>query len=239
MIERNEAEYCRYLGENSMLNILICDDDKAMVEAMVSIVQNVLTETGKKAKIHTFTDASPVSDHILSNCDIALLDIDFDGAGYNGMDIARRLRTLRSDTVLILVTNFIEYAPEGYEVQAFRYVLKRDIDSDLKSNLLLAFNNLNKETLPIQVDGEIINLALDGILYLEVQQHNVTAVMRQLIQDKKQKEYTFYASLSDLEERLEPKGFLRKFQQSGYRCCFESETSTCTGKRRHDACSGK
>lgn len=164
MIEENRAEYCRYLGGNSMLNILICDDDKTMVEAMASIVENVLVETDKKAKIHTFTDATLVSDQILSGCDIALLDIDFEGADYNGMDIARRLRTQRSDTVLIFVTNFIEYAPEGYKVQAFRYVLKRDIHSDLKPNLLLALKNLNKETLPIQVNGEIINLALDEIL---------------------------------------------------------------------------
>lgn len=69
--------------------------------------------------------------------------------------------------------------------------------------------NLNKETLPIQVNGEIINLSLDDILYLEVQQHNVTAVMRQQTQGKKQMEYSFYASLSDLEQRLEPLGFLR------------------------------
>ena len=207
MIEGNRAEYCRYLGGDSMLNILICDDDKKMVEAMASVVENVLAETDKKAKIHTYADAALVSDQILSGCDIALLDIDFEGADYNGMDIARRLRTQRSDTVLIFVTNFIEYAPEGDEVQAF--VLKRDIHSDLKPNLLLALKNLNKETLPIQVNGEIINLALDDILYLEVQQHNVTAVMRQQTQDKKQKECTFYASLSDLEERLEPLGFLR------------------------------
>lgn len=209
MIEGKRAEYCRYLGGDSMLNILICDDDKTMVETMVSIVENALAETDKKAKIQTFTDATLVSDQILSGCDIALLDIDFDGADYNGMDIARRLRTLRSDTVLIFVTNFIEYAPEGYEVQTFRYVLKRNIYSDLKSDFLLALKNLNKETLPIQVNGEIINLILDDILFLEVQQHNVTAVMRQQTQDKRQKEYSFYASLSELEERLEPLGFLR------------------------------
>lgn len=72
MIEGNKAEYCRYLGGNSMLNILICDDDKTMVEAMVSIVENVLAETDKKAKIHAFTDATLISDQILSGCDIAL-----------------------------------------------------------------------------------------------------------------------------------------------------------------------
>lgn len=209
MIIESEAEYRRNIGGNSMLSILICDDDIGMVDTMRSTVESVLQKSGKKARIHTFTDASLVSNQLLSGCDIALLDIDFDETGYNGMDVARRLRTLRSDTVIIFVTNFIEYAPEGYEVQAFRYVLKRDIDSDLKPNLLLALKNLNRETLPIQVNGEITNLLLDDILYLEVRQHNVTAVMRQQTAEKKQVEYNFYASLSELEQRLEPLGFLR------------------------------
>lgn len=133
-----------------MLRILICDDDVALVETMCSIVESVLNECSRKAKIYTFTDASDVSDQVLSSCDIALLDIDFEGATYNGIDVARRLRAFRSDTVIIFVTNFIEYAPEGYEVQAFRYVLKRDIRRDLEPNLLLAIQNLNKETLSIQ-----------------------------------------------------------------------------------------
>lgn len=186
-----------------MLRILICDDDVALVETMRSIVESVLNECSRKAKIYTFTDASAVSDQVLSSCDIALLDIDFEGATYNGIDVARRLRAFRSDTVIIFVTNFIEYAPEGYEVQAFRYVLKRDIRRDLEPNLLLAIQNLNKETLSIQSNGENINLLPDDILYLEVRQHSVTALMRQ------QTEYSFYASLSELEQRLEPLGFLR------------------------------
>lgn len=209
MIKANEAKTYHYIGGNPMLSILICDDDSAMIDTMRSIVENVLQENDKKARIHTFTDASLVSDQLLSGCDIALLDIDFEEAGYNGMDIARRLRTFRSDTVIIFVTNFIEYAPEGYEVQAFRYVLKRDIESDLEPNLLLALKNLNRETLPIQINGEVKNLLLDDILYLEVRQHNVTAVMRQQASDKKQVEHSFYASLSELEQRLEPLGFLR------------------------------
>ena len=173
------------------------------------VIERILRDADRKAKIYTFTDAASVSEQILSGCDIALLDIDFDGAEYNGMDIARKLRSLRSDTVIIFVTNFIEYAPEGYEVQAFRYILKRDLEADLKVVLPLALKQLNQETLPIQVNGEIIKVPLDDILYLEVQQHNVTVVTRRLTPDRKPKEYCFYATLSDLEGRLEPLGFLR------------------------------
>lgn len=209
MIEGNRAEYCRYLGGDSMLNILICDDDKTMVDKICTVTENVLRNADKKAKIHTFTDAVVISNQILADCDIALLDIDSEGADYNGMDIARRIRSLRNDTVIIFVTNFIEYAPEGYEVQAFRYILKRDLDADLKAVFPLALKQLNQETLPIQINGEIIKVPLDDILYLEVQQHNVTVVTLKLTSEQKQKEYTFYAALSDLEERLEPLGFLR------------------------------
>lgn len=209
MMLRNGMETSCYLGGDPMLSILICDDDTTMIATMRAAVESVLKEFDKKARIHTFTDATSISEQILSGCDIALLDIDFNGTGYNGMDIARKIRSLRSDTIIIFITNFIEYAPEGYEVHAFRYILKRDMPSDLTVILPLALKQLNRETLPIQVNGEIIKVPLDDILYLEVQQHNVTVVTRKLTSERKQKEYSFYATLSDLEERLGPLGFLR------------------------------
>ena len=209
MIERKRLGCSRFLGGDTMLSILICDDDANMIVAMQSTTESVLKEANVKAKILTFLDAATISEQILSNCDIALLDIDFDGAAYNGMDIARKIRAWGADTVIIFVTIFIEYSPAGYEVRAFRYILKRDLNADLKAILPLALKQLNQETLPIQVNGEIIKVPLDDILYLEVQQHNVTVVTRKVMPDRKQKKYNFYASLSDLEERLEPLGFLR------------------------------
>lgn len=192
-----------------MLNILICDDDTNMLAAIRAIVESVLKEAGERGRIYALSDAATISDQILSGCDIALLDIDFDGAAYTGMDIARRIRELGADTVILFVTNFIEYAPAGYEVRAFRYILKRDLDADLEAALPLALKQLNQETLPIQVNGEIIKIPLEDILYLEVQQHNVTVVTRTVLPDHKQREYDFYGSLSDLEQKLEPLGFLR------------------------------
>lgn len=192
-----------------MVSILICDDDIVMLNRIKSVIEPVLADSGTKAKIHAFSDAEQISDQILSACDIALLDIDFDRANYNGMDVARKLRTLRSDTVIIFVTNFIEYAPEGYEVQAFRYVLKKDIPEDLVTSFLLALKQINKETLKIQVNGEIINIPSDDVLYLEVRQHCVTVYVQKSETDRNYKEYNFYASLSELEQQLEPQGFLR------------------------------
>lgn len=181
MIEGKKLEYSRYLGGDPMLSILICDDDTSMVAAMRATTESVLRELAAKAKIHTFTDADSISKQILSDCDIALLDIDFDGAEQNGMDIARKLRSLRSDTVIIFVTNFIEYAPAGYEVRAFRYILKRDLQTDLNAILPLALKQLNQETLPIQVNGEIIKVPLLSLIRTANQNPNRRLILNSRI----------------------------------------------------------
>lgn len=216
MIEKNSMEStlvasCHLVGGNQMLRVLICDDDSEMLRKLKDEVENIFHSLETKVKIHVFSDASQISDQILSSCDIALLDIDFEHKSYNGMDVARRLRGVRKDAVIIFVTNFIEYAPEGYEVQAFRYILKKDLETDLRGYILQALEHLQstKETLKIQVNGEIIDLLLDNTLYFEVQQHNVTVYVQKDPSGKHIKAYSFYASLSELEQRLEPQGFLR------------------------------
>ena len=192
-----------------MLRILICDDDIAIISKIHSIVESVLRESGERTKFYMYSDASSISGSVLSGCDIAILDVDFPDCKDNGMDIARKIRSARRDTVILFVTNFIEYAPAGYEVQAFRYILKRDLSTDLGQILPLALKQLHREALPIQVNGEIIHVPLDDILYLEVRQHEITLVTRSLTAANTHKQYSFYAALSDLEARLEPLGFLR------------------------------
>ena len=49
----------------------------------------------------------------------------------SGIDLARTLRRENPGIVIIFLTNFIQYAPEGFEVQAFRYLLKRDMTEKL------------------------------------------------------------------------------------------------------------
>lgn len=195
----------------SMLCILICDDDTAMLTKIGQHIRDFLAVRNIKGKIYSFSDASKISDQILTSCDIVLLDIDFETEAYNGLDLAKRLRKLRNDSIIIFVTNFIEYAPEGYEVHAFRYILKSNLENDIHPYFSQAIEQIRKrkEIIKIQVNGEIIDLPLDNILYFEIQQHIITAYVLKHSQKKDVKTYNFYGSLSDLEHRLEPQGFLR------------------------------
>lgn len=137
--------------------------------------------------------------------DIALLDIDMGET--NGIELARKLRAENGNIVIIFITNFIQYAPEGFEVQAFRYLLKADFSAKLDSYFDSAVQEVlqRKQLVTISINSEIIDVPVNDILYLE--SHRRIIVMHLL--DEKRPAYQFYGNITELSEKIEPLGFLR------------------------------
>ena len=202
---------CTVERGSPVIRVIIGDDDEIFLEKLRKSIDSVLQGMNVIAKIHTYSRMEDIGQPILASCDIAFLDIDFAHTRYNGLDIARKLRSERKDAIIIFVTNFIEYAPEGYEVQAFRYVLKLDVESKLKDYLQQAITQLQSvcETLKIKVNGEIIDIPLKSILYIESQLRMILIHVQKDSSGKNTKKYSCYASLAEIEKQLEPQGFLR------------------------------
>lgn len=196
---------------NIVYRVIICDDDPVFLGRMRILVEHIFASIRSDLIVHTFGCMQQIGTPILASCDIAILDIDFENNQYTGIDIARKLRQYRSNAVIIFVTNFVEYAPEGYEVQAFRYVLKSKIQEKLESYIRLGVEQLKsaKETFKIKINGEIIDLKLNDIIYFEAQQHSIIAYVAKDKLARTVKSYLFYSSLTDVEEQLEPQGFIR------------------------------
>lgn len=199
---------CRIERGFPVVRVLICDDDRIFLNKLLALLQLFFSEVGINAKIHAYCSREEIGTLILDSYDIAILDLDFSGKNYTGIDIAKSLREVRQDAVIIFLTNYVEYAPEGYEVQAFRYILKSDLNKKLESCLRLALDHLksSQEMMKIQINGELIDIRLSDILYFESQQHTVIAHVQKGV---KAKQYLFYSSLTALETQLEPNGFLR------------------------------
>ena len=177
------------------MNLLICDDEPAVVEQVSALLRDHCEKSGISAHFYPFSDPSAIKD--LSSYDLAFLDI----------DLARTLRRENPGVVIIFLTNFIQYAPEGFEVQAFRYLLKRDMNEKLIPYFEAASKEViqRKRILTISVHSEPIDIPVNHILYLEA---NLRVIVMHLIHDERT-EYHFYSNLSDLSKKLEDLGFLR------------------------------
>lgn len=119
------------------MNVLVCDDERQIVDSIIETLEKKTEETQVSSRFYGFSQPSQID--LSLPYDIALLDIDMGET--NGIELARKLRAENENIVIIFITNFIQYAPEGFEVQAFRYLLK----ADLLLNLIPTLIQLSKK----------------------------------------------------------------------------------------------
>ena len=187
-----------------MLRMLLADDDPVFL----SKLERLLTQYAAQQQRKVWIDAYPrddLSGFVLQSMILpfwTLISGDRRGAG---IDLARRLRQKRNDAIIIFVTSYVEYAPEGYELRAFRYLLKTDVDAKLEAYFSQAAEQFaaKREILPIQTGGELRNLTVDEILYLESDKHTVRIYMF----SSSAGPYSCYASLQSFEEKAPAAGF--------------------------------
>lgn len=193
-----------------MIRIVLCDDSAPFLETLSIEIRQILRRNKIEGAIYSYEYIEDIPSQLLSNCDVFFLDVDFNEKQYTGIDLAKRIRKIRPDAVIVFVTNYIEYAPEGYEVQAFRYLLKSNIHLKLEQCLLQTISKLQveRETMQINISGENLSIPIADILYIESQGHlALIHVLKKGSQGVKI--YRFYSSLANLEKQLSLQGFLR------------------------------
>lgn len=187
------------------IKVLICDDEPAFVDKIAQVIQNQPLPKEVSINITRTSQSETLTDEQLSQYQIMFLDVMMEPCG--GMELARRVRKLGNHAVLIFVTNYVQFSPEGYEVRAFRYVLKQELEKRLPGYFQEAMAEILREEKVLQysLNGEVYQLAHTNILYLESYQRMIYAHTVKL----EQAEYQFYGILEKLTEELEPDGFLR------------------------------
>ena len=149
------------------IDLLICDDDQSFVERLADLIRKQPLPDGTEITIEKSYGTESLSKQLLMRSQIIFLDIDM--GERSGMDIARNVRQLRSEAILIFVTNYPQFSLEGYEVRAFRYLLKRDLEQKLPTCFQQALAEIlhTDEVLRFSVSGETYMVPYKNIIYLE------------------------------------------------------------------------
>lgn len=103
--------------------IAICDDEPLHIDKIRSILLDEETDNYTKPAILLNAITSGKRYDVLF-LDIMMPEID-------GISLARELRELDEDMLIVFITSKIEFMQTGYEVKAFRYLLKDQIDTGL------------------------------------------------------------------------------------------------------------
>lgn len=189
------------------MHFLICDDDAAMAARVENLVRQWFDLRGLQVECTVCTSGEEaLARRDLDLYQVALLDVDLDTM--NGISLGRQLRQYNPELCLVYVSAYLEFAPEGYTVNAFRYILKRDLDKQLPSCLdaILSMQaHSGPKTLPIRQNRTETDIPFDSIYYLESDLRKINVygdVAHQPI-------CSYYGKLTELPQTLFENGFLR------------------------------
>ena len=105
-----------------MIGIAILDDDSRVREALNAHLTRFARREGLELQIRSFESGREFLETDYSAFDMLISDIQM--PAMNGIDVARSVREKDKEMTIIFVTNYVQYALEGYEVAAFRFLLK-------------------------------------------------------------------------------------------------------------------
>ena len=105
-----------------MINIGICDDELYSREQIKDILNKLLCSYPIKYNIFEFSSGEELLNNYPKNLDILIMDIQM--KKINGMNTLDTYEKFDENLEIIFMTSFADFMQEGYEVKAYRYILK-------------------------------------------------------------------------------------------------------------------
>ena len=137
------------------VRIAVCDDEKNIRDYIVSLIKRQNTE----CSIAEYASEAEYLDYRKEQY-LFFLDIDIGGfgAGMDGMDLAKQIRSMDAcrQPILIFVTGYEKYVYDAFDVGAFQYLVKPVDEQKFAEVFDRATNRqiLSKQTLSGQILSE-------------------------------------------------------------------------------------
>lgn len=211
------------------MKIAICDDEKKLRKDLRHLLELHLDLKGIPYEIQEYEsgDALLKDEH---KEDIQLLFLDIEMPGKGGMETAHGLRDANLKMLIIFVTAYPDYVFQGYEVQAFHYILKPYQETKLRDVLdraLTELNSLAEQYYLIEQKSQTLRLNLRSVCYFKSEKRTIYAFSKQ------NHETSFYGKLEEVSAEM-PSFFQRIHNRYlvnlNYVTKLDKNTCICNGE---------
>lgn len=182
------------------MNIAIVDDERVFLKELHDKID---TLGMSDYKVYEFESGEAfLSTFEKGKFDIIILDVEM--LGINGLKTAEKIRESDKTVILSFLTNYSEFAIQGYEVNAFRYILKTQPDYLYMQQLQSIFDEYKQTHKAYAYSNQNMSFRykLIDILYFEI-------FNRQILLHTTERNVEYYGNLSDIYEELKGFNFIK------------------------------
>lgn len=186
-----------------MTHIAIVEDDKKTRACLQRYLEQYEKESDYEFNIRIFEDGIDIVNDYRPVYDVILMDIQM--KKMDGMTAAREIRKIDSEVILVFITNMVQYAVNGYAVNAIDYILKPvnyfTFVQHMKRIEIYLENKL-KNYLILNNSGGILKIDTNEIYYMESLGHYIHI-------HKKREVISVLETMKNMEQALSGSGFFR------------------------------
>ena len=158
------------LGSLYMIKIAVLDDDKEYITKICDITKQAMFQLNLVHDIQIYNDINIFLRDLNGGIyyDIYLLDVEM--PQMNGLEVAKNIRKKYNEPIIIYITNYADYAIEAFEVNAYRYILKKNIEEKLLEAynvLLVKKTNASENVYMIKSKNSLVRIPYRNIIYLQ------------------------------------------------------------------------
>ncbi len=185
-----------------MIKVCIVEDEIKQAVQLKDYITRFSQEAGEQVTVSYLADGIDLVDDYNGQFDIILLDIQM--KHLDGMTAAEKIRRIDENVVIIFITSTVQYAVQGYAVDALGYVLKPVPYPAFEKLFEKAVTRVRSQKqhvyIKVTIDDRQTRLDCDGISYIESQRNNVIVHTRD-------NDYVTVGPLKKFEEMLITHGF--------------------------------
>lgn len=186
-----------------MINFIICDDNKNIVENIINIVYKCMMKNNFEYKTHIFYDLDDKFMKIVnSSLSFKIYILDIETPSRSGIDVARIIRNRDVESIIIFITGHEELGLTLLkdEIMFLSFINKFD---NYEKRLITAINKgirmlQRKNILRFEERNNIYNIAMNDILYITRDSIERKSIIKTTYTDIKT-----YKPLSDIQLLLD------------------------------------
>ena len=183
--------------------VAIVEDEQKYRNVLKENLKNYSNENHVEFFIDEYDDGYHLIDNYLCQYNILFLDIEL--KQLNGIATAEKIREMDSKVTIIFVTNLINFAVKGYEVDAQSFLIKPVTYFKFSRELQRALKKINQQN-----DHHVIINTESGIKKIEsFQIKYIESVKHELIISTFERDYSLWGTLKEWEEKLNNQDFYR------------------------------
>ena len=155
-----------------MYRIAIVDDDYMVRESTKEVIERNFKE--ENFQVECFSTFSQLQSELSQELfTVYILDIELpDG---NGLELAKEIRKIQERAYIVFLTAYEKYALSGYEVRAFHYIIKENMEKKLVQTMRQICREIGmhvKGQYLVKRAGVFEKVALREICYIYKEQKN-------------------------------------------------------------------